>query len=252
MGDVLETVAKTLEKNMFPTEETRICPDCKTGHLSLRVGRFGAFIGCSNYPKCGYTKQFATIDVQRDENGQPIEENISEKQVFELGKNENGLDISVRKGPYGWYVQMGTGKDTKRTSLPKGTMPEDIDFNKALALLSLPRTLGKNPKSDEIIEAGIGKFGPYVKEGKNYKSLEPIDDILTIGLERALELLSQKSEKSKVTKLGQWNKEDVTYQIGRYGPYVKCGKIMASVKNKEKIPTLEEGIALLQEKMHQK
>ena len=251
MSEVLETVAKTLEKQMFPTEESRICPECKTGHLSLKVGRFGAFIGCSNYPKCNYTKQFATIDAPRDENGQPIEEPV-EKQVFELGKNENGQDISVRHGPYGWYVQQGQGKDAKRTSLPKGKKPEEIGISEALGLLSLPRMLGQDSKTGESIEAGLGKFGPYVRQGKNYKSLEPTDDVLTVNLERALALLSEKSEKKKVTKLGKWNGEEVTYQIGRYGPYVKCGKMMASVKKKEEIPTLEEGIALLQEKMRQK
>ena len=251
MGDVLETVAKTLEKQMFPTEESRICPECKTGHLSLKVGRFGAFIGCSNYPKCNYTKQFATIDAPRDENGQPIEE-PAERQVFELGKNENGQDISVRHGPYGWYVQQGQGKDAKRTSIPKGKKPEEVDIVQAMGLLSLPRMLGQDPQSGENIEAGLGKFGPYVRQGKNYKSLETTDDVLTVTLERALVLLSEKAEKKKVTKLGKWNGEEVTYQIGRYGPYVKCGKMMASVKKKDEVPTLEESITLLQEKMRQK
>ena len=251
MSEVLETVAKTLEKQMFPTEESRICPECKTGHLSLKVGRFGAFIGCSNYPKCNYTKQFATIDAPRDENGEPIEES-AEKQVYELGKDEAGQDISVRHGPYGWYVQAGIGKTAKRASLPKGTKPETVDITQALGLLSLPRLLGQDPNTHEGIEAGLGKFGPYVRMGKTYKSLEPTDNVLTVTLDRALELLSQKSEEKKVTKLGKWNGEEVTYQVGRYGPYVKCGKMMASVKKKDAIPTLEEGIALLQEKMRQK
>ncbi len=252
MGEVLETVAKTLEKHMFPTDESRVCPQCQTGHLSLKVGRFGAFIGCSNYPKCSYTKPVATIDIPRDEGGQPLEETPAEKQVIELGKNESGADISVRRGPYGWYVQQGQGKDAKRTGLPKGTAPESIDFARALALLSLPRLLGNDPDTHESIEAGLGKFGPYVRRGKTYKSLEPADDVLTIALPRALELLSQKTTKARVTKLGKWNNEELTYQVGRYGPYVKCGKMMASVKKKDEIPTLEEGIALIQEKMRQK
>lgn len=251
MGEVLETVAKTLEGHMFPTEESRICPECQTGRLALKVGRFGAFVGCSNYPKCGYTKQFATIDAPRDENGQPIEES-AEKQVFELGKDASGSDISVRHGPYGWYVQSGEGKEAKRTSLPKGEKPENVDIKRALGLLSLPRPLGNHPETNELIEAGLGKFGPYVRQGKTYKSLEQTDDVLTVDLARALVLLSEKTEKKKVTKLGKWNGEDVTYQIGRYGPYVKCGKMMAAVKKKDSVPTLEEGISLLQEKMHQK
>jgi DNA topoisomerase-1 len=119
-------------------------------------------------------------------------------------------------------------------------------------LLSLPRPLGNHPETNELIEAGLGKFGPYVRQGKTYKSLEETDDVLTVDLARALVLLSEKTEKKKVTKLGKWNGEEVTYQIGRYGPYVKCDKMMASVKKKDSVPTLEEGISLLQEKMHQK
>ncbi len=252
MGDVLETVAKSLEKHMFPTDESRICPECKQGKLSLKVGRFGAFVGCSRYPTCKYTKPFAAIDTPRDENGQPVEEVSTERQSFDLGKDANGAPVSVRKGPYGWYVQLGDGKEAKRISIPKETNPETIDIKKALSLLSLPRPLGNDPKSNEIIEAGLGKFGPYVKRGKTYKSLEPTDDVLTIDLNRALALLSQTKEKPKATKLGKWNDDEVTYQIGRYGPYVKCGKMMASVKEKDKIPSLEEAIALLQTKMHQK
>ena len=252
MGEVLETVSKSLEKHLFPTEESRVCPECKTGKLSLHVGRFGAFIGCSNYPECKYTKQFASIDAPRDENGQLIEENPSEKQIFELGKDAAGADVTVRKGPYGWYVQLGSGKDVKRIGLPKGTAPDSVDIQKALSLLSLPRPLGNDPDTNEVIEAGLGKFGPYVRRGKTYKSLEPSDDVLTVDLARALTLLSQATEKQKVTTLGKWEKEEVTYQIGRYGPYVKCGKIMASVKKKDAIPSLAEAIDLLQAKMHQK
>lgn len=252
MGEVLETVSKSLEKHLFPTEESRVCPECKTGKLSLHVGRFGAFIGCSNYPECKYTKQFASIDAPRDENGQLIEENPSEKQIFELGKDAAGADVTVRKGPYGWYVQLGSGKDVKRIGLPKGTAPDSVDIQKALSLLSLPRPLGNDPDTNEVIEAGLGKFGSYVRRGKTYKSLEPSDDVLTVDLARALTLLSQATEKQKVTTLGKWEKEEVTYQIGRYGPYVKCGKIMASVKKKDAIPSLAEAIDLLQAKMHQK
>ncbi len=252
MGDVLETVAKTLEKHMFPNDEARVCPDCKTGKLALHVGRFGAFIGCSNYPNCKYTKQFATIDAPRDENGQPIEENPADRQVFDLGKDANGSAVSVRKGPYGWYVQLGDGKTAKRVGLPKGMKAESIDIKAALGFLSLPRPLGNDPDTHEIVEAGLGKYGPYVRRGKTYQSLEAGDNVLTVDLGRALALLSTAKDKGKVTKIGQWNKEDVTYQVGRYGPYVKCGKIMASVRNKGEIPTLDEAITLLQAKMHEK
>lgn len=253
MGDVLETVAKTLEKHLFPTEESRICPECKSDKLSLRVGKYGAFIGCNSYPKCKYTKQFAVIDPQPvDENGNPVEVTVEEPKSFDLGKDEQGRCIVVKKGPFGWYVQLGEGKEAKRSSLPKGTEPESIDIKKALELLSLPRHLGDDPKTKEPIEAGLGRFGPFVKRGKVYQSLAPEDNVYTIDLNRALELLAGNKKAATATEIGKWNDEVITYQIGRYGPYVKAGKVMASVKNGGQIPTLEEAIQLLQDKIRQK
>ncbi len=253
MGEVLETVAQTLEKHLFPNDESRVCPDCKTGRLSLRVGRFGAFIGCSNYPTCKHTKQFASIDpLPVDENGQVIEPEVTESKNIVLGKNDSGTDVHLKKGPYGWYVQLGDGKEAKRTGLPKGMDPQQVTIEKAISLLTLPRVLGTDPKTKEPIEAGLGRYGPYVKRGKTFQSLTPQDDVLTVQLDRALELLSGAKEKAKATEIGKWNGDVITYQIGRYGPYVKCGKIMASVKKKDTIPTEEESIVLLQEKMRQK
>ena len=253
MTDILETVSKTLEKQLFPTEDAKKCPDCNGGKLSLHIGRFGAFIGCSNYPNCKYTKQFASITPPEvDENGNVIETTNEEKQSTVLGKNAAGLDVTLKKGPYGWYVQLGDGKEAKRTSIPKAMNPESISIEKALQLLSLPRVLGNDPETHEPIEAGLGKFGPYVKRGTTYQSLTAEDDILTIDFDRAVALLSQAKEKSKAKDLGKWQDDKVTYQIGRYGPYVKWKKIMASVKQKDTIPTLEEAISLIQDKMHQK
>ena len=253
MSDILETVSKSLEKQIFPTEESRKCPDCENGRLSLHIGRFGAFIGCSNYPTCKHTKQFASITPPAvDENGQIIETVHEDNQSKVLGKNAAGLDVLLKKGPYGWYVQLGDGKDAKRTGLPKSQNIDDITIEKALQLLALPRFLGNDPETKEPIEAGLGKFGPYVKRGTNYQSLTPEDDVLTIDFDRAMALLSQGKEKQKAKDLGKWQDDTITYQIGRYGPYVKWKKIMASVKQKDTIPTLEEAIRLIQDKMHQK
>lgn len=253
MTDILETVSKTLEKQLFPNEESRKCPDCENGKLSLHIGRFGAFIGCSNYPNCKHTKQFASITPPEvDENGKIIETTTDEKQSSILGKNAAGLDVSLKKGPYGWYVQLGEGKDAKRTSIPKSMNPETIGIEKALQLLSLPRVLGNDPETHEPIEAGLGKFGPYVKRGTTYQSLMPEDDILTIDFDRAIALLSQAKDKQKSVDIGKWQDDKITYQIGRYGPYVKWKKIMASVKQKDALPSLEEAIQLIQDKMHQK
>ena len=253
MTEILEKVSASLEKQIFPTEESRVCPDCKTGRLSLHIGKFGAFIGCSNYPKCKYTKQYASLTPPPlDENGQPMNLPLAEETNKCLGKNEQGTDIFLKKGPYGWYVQVGEGKEAKRTGLPKGMKPESVTIESALKLLSLPRLLGNDPKTKEPIEASIGRFGPYVKRGKTFQSLTAEDDVLTVTLERALTLLSQSKEKPKATEIGKWNDTVITYQVGRYGPYVKCGKIMASVKNQNGAPSLEEAINLLKDKMHEK
>ncbi len=253
MTDILETVSKSLEKQIFPTEESRKCPDCENGKLSLHIGKFGAFIGCSNYPTCKHTRQFASITPPEvDENGKVIETAPDDKQTQILGKNAAGIDVILKKGPYGWYVQLGEGKEAKRTGLPKSQNPEEVTIEKALQLLALPRLLGNDPETKEPIEAGLGKFGPYVKRGTTYQSLTPDDDVLTIDFDRAIALLSQSKEKQKAKELGSWQEDKITYQIGRYGPYVKWKKVMASVKKKDAIPTLEEAIGLIQDKMHQK
>lgn len=250
ISDILEKVLQTLEKQIFTDEESRVCPDCHKGRLSLHIGKFGAFIGCSNYPDCKYTKQqaFNIPDLPPEELSAPTTQNESKQ----LGQNAAGNDIWLKKGPYGWYVQEGAGKEAKRTGLPKNITPQSVTLEMALTLLSLPRILGKDPKTKEQIEAGLGKFGPFVRRGKTYQSLTADDNVLTIDLARAVELLSSAKEKAKETVLGTWNDKPVTYQVGRYGPYVKWEKVMASLKNKQVMPSLSEAIALLQDKMHQK
>lgn len=250
-GDIMQTVLKSLEKQIFPTAESRICPECHTGTLSLHLGKFGAFIGCSNYPACKYTKQQAF-----NMPGDLTDINGSETQLAdtlkELGNNEQNQPVILKKGPYGWYVQAGSGKEAKRTGLPKNITPESVTLETALQLLALPRLLGSDSKTHEPVEAAIGKFGPYVKRGRVYQSLEADDNILTITLKRAEELLSHAKEKKKSIVLGKWNDKDITYQIGHYGPYVKWEKIVASVKNKKSVPSLEDAVRLIEDKMRQK
>lgn len=241
-AEVLQKVDADLEKHLFPTPESRVCPECQKGSLSLKVGRYGAFIGCSNYPECKFTRQFSSVSTE-DENGQQTDVVVeTENQTRQLSD-----DICVRKGPYGWYVQSGSGKEAKRMSIPKNIDPESVDLQMAQQLLALPKVLGKDNDSEQV-EVSIGRFGPYVKRGSVFQSLAPTDNILTITLERALELLSTSKSKTKDEGevLGQYENQDVVWLVGRYGPYLKWNKkniaLPSKLKSLDNKPTLEQAI----------
>jgi len=247
-ADVLQKVDASLEQHLFPTPESRICPECKTGTLSLKVGRFGAFIGCSNYPECKYTRQFNTAEDLDDETS--TEESEQAPEARELGKDGAGHPVNLKKGPYGWYVQLGEGKAAKRVSVPKNMDTDSMTLEEGLGLLSLPRSLGKDPQTKELIEASVGRFGPYVRRGKTFQSLAASDNVLTIDLGRALALLSssKKKEAEKVS-LGTYDGDDVLWLIGRYGPYLKWKKqniaLPKELKNPDIKPTLDQVKSLL-------
>ncbi len=191
--NVIEALDAELGPHLFPEAEPgkdpRVCPACGTGRLGLKLGRHGAFIGCSNYPECAYTRPLAADGDAAAALAGPRE----------LGTDpETGKPVSLRKGPYGLYVQLGeaeNGEKPKRASLPKGVDPETVDFDRARGLLSLPRTVGVHPSSGEIIIAGIGRFGPYLKHGSTYVSLKEGDDVLTVGLNRAVTLIDEKPKR---------------------------------------------------------
>ncbi len=244
--DVLEKVDAAMEQHLFPTPESRVCPECHTGTLSLKVGRFGAFIGCSHYPDCKYTRQFSKISEEEDES--PLEKEPSEIRAFE--QDISGNVIAVKKGPYGWYVQSGDGKNAKRVSIPKTIDPQTITQEQAISLLALPRVLGTDPQTGEPIEASMGRFGPYLKKGNIFQSLPSLEDVLTINLKQAMELLS-KGKLSDSLVLGEFKNEKISYLTGRFGPYLKWGKKNIALpkafkENKEK-PTLDEAIKIVQE-----
>jgi DNA topoisomerase-1 len=187
--DVTAAIEKYMNDYIFEGQDKNdkgesICPDCKTGTLHLKTGKFGAFVGCSNYPTC---KHINNIGHQMKEEDQS-EANGS--FPITLGNDPDGAEISIRKGPYGIYVQKTHGKDIKRMGLPKGVNFEQVNLERALSLLALPRILGNHPTDNIKVTAGIGRFGPYVEHNRVYKSLK-IDDPLTITLERALEILAQ-------------------------------------------------------------
>ena len=165
--------------------------------------------------------------------------------------------ITLRKGPYGFYIQVGEGtpeKKPKRVSIPKNFEPDEIGLNTAIQLLGLPRKLGFNPENNKTVSAGIGMYGPYILHDKKYKALEKTDNILDIELERALELIAKPTQRGNATlkSFGEHptDKKNITAHDGKYGPYVKCGKINASLLGDQTIDslTLEDAVKLIDDR----
>ncbi|MCC7166904.1 MAG: type I DNA topoisomerase [Rhodospirillales bacterium] len=258
VSDVLTALDQSLGPHFFPEvdgKDSRICPTCAEGRLNLKLGKFGAFIGCSNYPDCRYTRPLA---VANGANGGAEDDNGPR----ELGQSPAGLAVTLRKGPYGHYVQegeaSGEGKaktKPKRVSLPKGLEPAAVDLDKAIKLLGLPRAIGPHPETGQMISAGIGRFGPYLKHGDAFKSLPAGDDVLEVGLNRAVDILATakgrggRGARAPGRELGKHPDDGapVTVQDGRYGPYVSHGKVNATLPNglTPDAVTLERAVELL-------
>ena len=249
VSQVLDTLDEVLGQHFFPAStdghDPRTCPTCNAGRLSLKLGKFGAFIGCSNYPECRFTRPLST-----GSEGAAAEE--TQDGPKDLGNDpETGLPVTLRKGPYGHYVQLGDGEDKKakpkRVSLYKGLEPAQVTPDVALKLLSLPRLIGKHPESGEEISAGVGRFGPYLKHGGTYKSIGREDDVLTIGMNRAVELLANAKPKTPARSLGDHPSDGkpVNLSSGRFGPYVSHGGINANLPRGRDEVSLEEAIALI-------
>jgi DNA topoisomerase-1 len=253
--EVLDVLDDMLAPHLFPPNkdgtDPRVCPTCHNGRLSLKLGRFGAFVGCSNYPECRYTRQLAA-------NGAASADKI-------LGKDpETGLDVAIKTGRFGTYLQLGeASKDKdekpKRAGIPKGWALEDIDLAKALQLLSLPREIGKSPEDGEPILAGIGRFGPYVQHGKTYANLDAGEDVLSIGLNRAITLIAEKrANPGKGRRFGAdpgrslgdhpQRGGPILVKKGRYGPYVTNNGINATIPDNI-VPdeiTLDQAVGLIE------
>jgi DNA topoisomerase I len=232
ISQVLKALDEELGSHFFASDgngtDPRLCPVCGAGRLSLKLGKFGAFIGCSNYPNCRYTRALA---VESD-----AESTAPDRA---LGTDpDSGLPVSVKKGPYGHYVQLGNDEGDvkpKRVALLRSISPAEIDFETALRLLALPRELGLHPETGEPIIAGIGRFGAYIKHGTIFKSLGGDDDVLTIGLNRAIVLLAEPTSDRRrgpqlLRELGA-HPESGTVGLyrGRYGPYVSHDGVIASL-----------------------
>lgn len=259
--DVLDALNEELAPLVFPTREDgsnpRICPKCGSGNLSLKLGKFGAFVGCSNYPECSFTRQLGDAANPNGENGG------GEDGTKVLGKDPyTAEEITLRSGRFGPYLQRGDGKEAKRSSLPKGWTPESIDHEKALALLALPRDIGKHPESAKMISAGLGRYGPFVLHDGTYANLDSIEDVFSIGLNRAVTVIAEKQSKAKggrnsgtaaaLKELGDHpdGGGKIVVRDGKYGPYVNFGKVNATLP-KGKDPqsvTIEDALALIAEK----
>jgi DNA topoisomerase I len=233
IGQVLTALDEELGPHFFPNDgtgrDTRLCPVCGDGRLSLKLGKFGAFIGCSNYPNCRHTRPLV-VDTEGEAVPPP---------ETALGTDPaTGLPIALKKGPYGYYVQLGDGEGEfkpKRVALPRSLKPADVDIETASRLLALPRQLGRHPETGEPITAGIGRFGAYIKHGSTFKSLGSDDDVLTIGLNRAVVLLAEPSPGRRggpqlLRDLGAHPDGGVVgLYRGRYGPYVTHDGVFASL-----------------------
>ena len=258
VAQVIDALDEMLAPHLFPPRadgaDPRKCPNCETGWLSLKLGKFGGFIGCTNYPECRYTRQLAPGN---GGNGGP------DGGMKKLGEDPgSGLEVTLRSGRFGPYIQLGeatAGEKPKRAGLPKGLSADDVDLDRALGLLSLPREIGKHPDDGEPIVAGVGRFGPYVQHGKTYANLTTGDDVLTIGLNRAVTLIEEKRAKrahkgrrgaDPGRALGDHPDKGgpIVVKNGRYGPYASHDGVNATLPSHltPETITLEEAVGLLE------
>ncbi|KAG1668246.1 DNA topoisomerase 1 [Nymphon striatum] len=235
--NVLDALNERLEPLVFPAREDgsdpRICPKCGAGNLSLKLGKFGSFVGCSNYPDCNFTRQLGN-------------EGEGSADALAAGPLELGADpfteemITLRTGRFGPYVQRGEGKEAKRAGIPKGWVVAEIDHEKALALLALPRDVGAHPETGKMISAGLGRYGPFVLHDGKYANLESPEEVFSIGLNRAVTVIAEKAANpgrgrpapaAALKELGEHPEVGgpITVKDGRYGPYVNHGKINATI-----------------------
>jgi DNA topoisomerase-1 len=251
-SEVTEALDEYLSDYLFPAQEDggdpRKCPNCGTGRLALRGGRFGAFVACSNYPECKFTRKFA----------QPG--GAGAEADGELGTHpETGETISRKVGRFGPYVEMGSGKEAKRSSIPKDIGELDLDW--AVKLLSLPRTVGNHPESGEPITASLGRYGPYLAHQGKYAKLRSTAEIFETGMNSAVAKLAEaaagggRGARTAAEPLKTFGPHpdsggEMKLMAGRYGPYVTDGTTNATLP-RDKQPealTAEEAATLITEK----
>lgn len=255
VSNVLDALNGILAPHIFPPREdggdARACPSCGNGQLSLKLGKFGSFIGCSNYPDCKFTRPMSPNAGGGDA--------VPADGVLLGTDPESGEKVTRRVGRFGPYLQLGEaaeGEKPQRASIPKGRKPEEITLEEALKLLSLPREIGLHPETGKPIVANFGRFGPFVLHDGTYANLDSPEDVFTIGINRAVDVLAQKKlrgfQRPKANALKDLGAHPdgggaVQVMSGRYGPYVKFGKVNATLP-RDKDPqtlTMEEALALI-------
>jgi len=257
IAEVLDRLNEVLGPHIFPDAgdgtDPRACPSCENGQLSVKVGRYGAFVGCSNYPECRFTRQLSKQN--GDDEGQSGDRLLGEDPT-------SGKEVWLKSGRFGPYVQLGeaeNGEKPKRASLPKDWPAEAMDLDKGLALLSLPRDVGAHPETGEMITAGVGRYGPFVHHKGSYANLESVDEVFSVGLNRATAALAEKKSRGgargraqALKSLGEHPEDGKPVEVfnGRYGPYVKHGSVNATLP-KDIAPeavTLDQAVGLIAEK----
>ena len=256
-GHVIEVINQVLADHFFPANDNpgnpRACPSCDTGILAIKFGKMGGFIGCSNYPDCRYTRPLTVATGAEDPDG------LTPDKPRVLGTDADD-EITLRKGPYGVYVQRGEKTDEvpkpPRVSIPKELTPDQVTFDLALKLLALPRTVGDHPETQKPIMAGIGRYGPYLQHDGKYTSLKTTEEVLTIGLNHAVTIIAEAAQRggrrgpTVLRELGAHDGAQIKLLDGRYGPYVSDGKTNATLRkdDAQENLTLERALALIAEK----
>ena len=251
---VLAAVEERLDGFLFGAGAgRRRCPACPDGRLELRLSRYGPFVGCADYPVCGYRRGLAAAGGCDGYTG-----------PRDLGTDPaSGLAVTLRRGPNGWYVQRGERSDTggrekpERMSLPGSMAPDSVDLDLARRLLALPREVGRHPETGEPILAGIGRYGPWLRHEETYAAIPAGEDVLAIGLNRAVDLIAEKQvresrargPKQVLRNLGPHPEDGapVWLKTGHYGPFVAHRRRYASLPEEvsEGALTLEQAVELL-------
>ncbi|WP_140984939.1 type I DNA topoisomerase [Asticcacaulis tiandongensis] len=261
VSEVLDKLNEALGPHIFPDKgdgsNPRACPSCSNGLLSLKTSRFGAFVGCSNYPECKFTRPVGNPENASDD--------AAASGDRELGTDpETGKVVALKIGRFGPYVQLGEAESKddkpKRASLPKAWPAPSIDLERGLKLLALPREVGLHPEDGKPITAANGRFGPFIAHDGTYANLQSFEDIFEVGINRAVVLLAEKraNPKGKATSVAPLKElgdhpesgDKIQVMAGRYGPYVKCGKVNATIPKdtKPEDVTLEQALALIEAK----